>query len=84
MTYLVQVWRAGNGVWDTKHRCATKAEAKTAFGILSRTGSKVLRVMAKPSIMDVLDMLHELEHAGLVDVRHVDTEWRWTVREIVK
>ena len=84
MNYLVQAWERTKGEWRTAWRCRTRAGVKLAISTLSADGPHTLRVLAQPSPLDVLDMLHELEQSGLVDVRLVDTEWRWTVREGVK
>lgn len=84
MTYLVQVWEETKGEWWTAWWCRTRAGVKLAISTLSADGPHTLRVLVKPSILDVLDMLHELEQSGLVEAKLVDTEWRWTVREGVK
>lgn len=84
MTYLVQVWEEAKGEWRTAFTCATEDGVKLSISILGGDGPHTLRVLAQPSPLDVLDMLHELEQARLVEVRLVDTEWRWTVREGVE
>lgn len=85
MNYLVQVWDPYiRGAWDSTSSHDVEADARRSAMAISPDQHQRVRIIAIPSIMDVLDMLHELEHAGLVEVRLVDTEWRWTVREGVE